>query len=187
MGISVSILLIAVGAILTWGVTAEAEGLDVNAIGVILMIVGVLGLVISMLFWSSWGGFRRRDRPRRAGRRSGRSGAEAHDRGRGAGRCSRPASSVALEAAKHRPSEVAGDVPGDLRVLLQPAERVLVPLAAEGHVDAKAVPLGHEPVAELRADSEQHLELVAARGEPRSRISRSDCSTSHPSCVAIAA
>ena len=60
MGISVSILLIAVGAILTWGVTADAEGLDVNNIGVILMIVGILGLVISMLFWSSWGGFRRR-------------------------------------------------------------------------------------------------------------------------------
>jgi hypothetical protein len=59
MGISVSILLIAVGAILTWGVTAEAQGLDVNAIGVILMIVGLLGLVISALFWSSWGGFRR--------------------------------------------------------------------------------------------------------------------------------
>jgi hypothetical protein len=60
MGISVSILLIAVGAILTWGVTAQAEGLDVNAIGVILMIVGILGLVISLLFWSSWGGFHRR-------------------------------------------------------------------------------------------------------------------------------
>jgi hypothetical protein len=60
MGISVSILLIAVGAILTWGVTAEAEGLDVNAIGVILMIVGALGLALSLLFWSSWGGFRRR-------------------------------------------------------------------------------------------------------------------------------
>jgi hypothetical protein len=59
MGISVSILLIAVGAILTWGVTAEAEGLDVNAIGVILLIVGIVGLVLSMLFWSSWGGFRR--------------------------------------------------------------------------------------------------------------------------------
>ena len=71
MGISVSILLIAVGAILTWGVTADAEGLDVNAIGVILMIVGLLGLVISLIFWSSWGGFRRRtayveDRPVRA-------------------------------------------------------------------------------------------------------------------------
>ena len=60
MGISVSILLIAVGAILTWGVTAEAEGLDVTAVGVILMIVGILGLVLSLLFWSSWGGFRRR-------------------------------------------------------------------------------------------------------------------------------
>ena len=60
MGISVSILLIAVGAILTWGVTADAEGLDVNNIGVILMIVGILGLVLSMLFWSSWGGFHRR-------------------------------------------------------------------------------------------------------------------------------
>lgn len=60
MGISVSILCIAVGAILTWGVTTEAEGLNVTAIGVILMIVGLLGLVLSMLFWSSWGGFRRR-------------------------------------------------------------------------------------------------------------------------------
>jgi hypothetical protein len=60
MGVSVSILLIAAGAILTWGVTAEAEGLDLNAIGVILLIVGLLGLVISLLFWQSWGGFHRR-------------------------------------------------------------------------------------------------------------------------------
>jgi hypothetical protein len=60
MGIGVSILLIAAGAILTWGVTAEVEGLDVSAIGVILMIVGLLGLVVSMIFWQSWGGFRRR-------------------------------------------------------------------------------------------------------------------------------
>jgi len=60
MGIAVSILLIAAGAILTWGVTAEAEGLDVNAIGVILLVVGILGLVISMIFWQSWGGFHRR-------------------------------------------------------------------------------------------------------------------------------
>ena len=60
MGVGVSLVLIAVGAILTWGVTAEAEGLDVNAIGVILLIVGLLGLVLSMIFWSSWGGFRRR-------------------------------------------------------------------------------------------------------------------------------
>jgi hypothetical protein len=57
MGVAVSILLIAAGAILTWGVTAEAEGLDVNAIGVILLVVGILGLVLSMIFWQSWGGF----------------------------------------------------------------------------------------------------------------------------------
>ncbi|HSO02335.1 MAG TPA: DUF6458 family protein [Gaiellaceae bacterium] len=60
MGISVSILLIAVGAILTWAVTAEAEGIDVNTVGVILLIVGILGLVLSMIFWSSWGGLHRR-------------------------------------------------------------------------------------------------------------------------------
>ena len=60
MGIGVSILLIAAGAILAWGVTAEAEGLDVNTIGIILLIVGILGLVLSMMFWNSWGGFGRR-------------------------------------------------------------------------------------------------------------------------------
>jgi hypothetical protein len=41
-------------------VTTEAEGLNINAIGVILMVVGILGLVLSMIFWSSWGGFRQR-------------------------------------------------------------------------------------------------------------------------------
>jgi Domain of unknown function (DUF6458) len=60
VGISVSLLLIAVGAVLAWGVTAEAEGIDVNTVGVILLIVGILGLVLSLIFWSSWGGFRRR-------------------------------------------------------------------------------------------------------------------------------
>ena len=56
MGIGVSLLLVAAGAILIWGVTGEAAGLDVDAIGVILMIVGVVGLLISLIFWSSWGG-----------------------------------------------------------------------------------------------------------------------------------
>jgi hypothetical protein len=60
VGIAISIVLIAAGAILTWGVTTEAEGLNIDAIGVILMIVGLLGLVLSMIFWSSWGGFHRR-------------------------------------------------------------------------------------------------------------------------------
>lgn len=56
MGIGVSLLLIAAGAILIWGVTGELAGVDVDAIGVILMIVGAAGLLISLLFWSSWGG-----------------------------------------------------------------------------------------------------------------------------------
>jgi hypothetical protein len=49
-------LLIAAGAILIWGVTGEVAGIDIDAIGVILLIVGALGLVLSMIFWSSWGG-----------------------------------------------------------------------------------------------------------------------------------
>jgi len=57
MGISVSLILIAVGAILTWAVTATASGVDINVVGVILMIVGAAGLILSLLFWSSWGGF----------------------------------------------------------------------------------------------------------------------------------
>jgi hypothetical protein len=58
MGISVSLILVAVGAILTWAVTATASGVDLNTVGVILMIIGAVGLVLSMVFWSTWGGFR---------------------------------------------------------------------------------------------------------------------------------
>ncbi len=57
MGISISILFLALGAILTWAVSAEVSGLDITAVGVILMIVGAIGLVTSLIFWSSWGGF----------------------------------------------------------------------------------------------------------------------------------
>ena len=56
MGIGVSLILIAAGAILTWAVNATVSGLDINTIGVILMIVGLIGLVLSVMFWSSWGG-----------------------------------------------------------------------------------------------------------------------------------
>jgi hypothetical protein len=56
MGMAVSLFLIAVGAILTWAVTATASGLDVNTVGVILMIIGLVGFLLSLVFWSSWGG-----------------------------------------------------------------------------------------------------------------------------------
>ena len=56
MGIPVSLLLIAGGAILTWGVTEEPSGLNLDAIGVILMVVGIVGLVLTLLLWQSWWG-----------------------------------------------------------------------------------------------------------------------------------
>jgi hypothetical protein len=50
MGIGTSLFLIALGAILAFAVNAELAGLELETIGVILMIVGALGLVISLLF-----------------------------------------------------------------------------------------------------------------------------------------
>jgi hypothetical protein len=56
MGIGVSLILIAAGAILAWAVNATVSGLDINTVGYILIVVGAVGLVLSMVFWSSWGG-----------------------------------------------------------------------------------------------------------------------------------
>jgi uncharacterized protein DUF6458 len=57
MGVGVSLILISAGAILTWAVDATVSGLDIHTVGVILLVVGIVGLVLSMIFWSSWGGF----------------------------------------------------------------------------------------------------------------------------------
>ena len=56
MGLGVSILLIAAGAILAWAVHASVQGVDIQTIGYILLIVGIVGAVLSMIFWSSWAG-----------------------------------------------------------------------------------------------------------------------------------
>ena len=56
MGLGASLFLVAAGAILIWGVTGEVAGLDVDAIGAILMVIGIIGLILSMIFWSTWGG-----------------------------------------------------------------------------------------------------------------------------------
>lgn len=61
MGLGVSIILIAVGAVLVWAVEASMAGVDVNTLGWILLVVGALGALLSLVFWSSWGGFARRD------------------------------------------------------------------------------------------------------------------------------
>ena len=52
MGIGVSLFLLALGAILAFAVDVTAEGFNINTIGVILMIVGGLGLLLTLLFWS---------------------------------------------------------------------------------------------------------------------------------------
>jgi hypothetical protein len=57
MGIGVSMFLIAVGLILWLAVNVDASGVDINMVGVILVVVGAIGLLLSMIFWSSWGGF----------------------------------------------------------------------------------------------------------------------------------
>jgi hypothetical protein len=51
MTLPVSLLLVASGGILVWGITSDPENLDLDAIGVILMVVGVLGFLLSLLFW----------------------------------------------------------------------------------------------------------------------------------------
>ena len=56
MGIGVSLLLIAIGAILAFAVTAEVGGIDIETVGWILLAVGALGALLSLVFWSSWGG-----------------------------------------------------------------------------------------------------------------------------------
>jgi hypothetical protein len=57
MGIGVSLVLMAAGAILVWAVNATVSGIEVHTIGWILLIVGAVGALLSLAFWSSWGGF----------------------------------------------------------------------------------------------------------------------------------
>ena len=52
MGIGTSIFLIALGAILKFAVNANVSGIDISTVGVILMIAGILGLLVSLYFMS---------------------------------------------------------------------------------------------------------------------------------------
>jgi hypothetical protein len=57
MGITFSLLLSAAGAILIWAVDTTASGFNIHTAGVILLVVGIIGFVLSLVFWSTWGGF----------------------------------------------------------------------------------------------------------------------------------
>jgi hypothetical protein len=56
MGLAVSLILVAAGAILAWGITEEPSGLNLDAIGVILIVIGIVGFVLSLLLWRTWWG-----------------------------------------------------------------------------------------------------------------------------------
>ncbi|MBJ7594523.1 MAG: hypothetical protein JF886_06605 [Candidatus Dormibacteraeota bacterium] len=59
MGLGVGIFLTAVGAVMAFAISIDTTGSGVNlhTIGLILLVVGILGILVSMFFWSSWGGF----------------------------------------------------------------------------------------------------------------------------------
>jgi hypothetical protein len=65
MGIGTSIFLIALGAILRFAVTASVSGIEIATVGTILMVVGVIGLLISLLYLTLWS-----DRTREVDRRT---------------------------------------------------------------------------------------------------------------------
>lgn len=59
MGIGVSVFLIAIGAILSFAIEVSADGVNLDTVGVILMIVGAIGLLTSLLFLSSFSPYHR--------------------------------------------------------------------------------------------------------------------------------
>ena len=59
MGIGTSIFLIAVGAILRYAVTEDVSGIELDVVGLILMIAGVAGLVLTLFWMTVWADRRR--------------------------------------------------------------------------------------------------------------------------------
>lgn len=53
MGIGGSIFLLALGAILAFAVNADISGLDINIVGYVLMLAGLIGLALTLYFWNS--------------------------------------------------------------------------------------------------------------------------------------
>lgn len=88
-GIGISIFIGAVGAILRYAVTTTAQGVNLDMAGVILMVVGGAGVLLSLLFWTSFSPFGRQSRTTESrrvetktedGHESGRVVSETHDR-----------------------------------------------------------------------------------------------------------
>ena len=57
MGMAISLLTFAAGAIMRYAVTAQSKGFNIHTAGMVLMLVGAVGVVLSIAFWATWGGF----------------------------------------------------------------------------------------------------------------------------------
>jgi hypothetical protein len=55
MATGLSLFFLAVGAILTFAVDTSVSGIDLDTIGVILMVIGLLGMLFSLVLWDNWG------------------------------------------------------------------------------------------------------------------------------------
>jgi hypothetical protein len=56
MGMGASLVMIAAGAILAFAVHTSTSGFSIHTVGIILLVVGIIGALLSAVFWSSWGG-----------------------------------------------------------------------------------------------------------------------------------
>ena len=54
MGIGVSVFLMAVGAILAFAVNVPSDGINLDTVGVILIVLGLVGLLTSLVLWDDW-------------------------------------------------------------------------------------------------------------------------------------
>lgn len=54
MATGISLFFLAVGAILTFAIETPVSGIDLDTIGVILMVIGLLGMLFSLVLWDSW-------------------------------------------------------------------------------------------------------------------------------------
>lgn len=70
MTFGTSLFLIAVGAILRYAVTATVSGINLQVVGLVLIIVGIAGLIFSLLWVGAWA--RRREVPPADGEVRGR-------------------------------------------------------------------------------------------------------------------
>ena len=56
MGVVISLILVAFGAILTWAVNNDGGSVDPQVVGVILIVIGIVVFMISLVLWRTWWG-----------------------------------------------------------------------------------------------------------------------------------